>query len=106
MTCIFKSFFPQTQNYDYKADIYSLAIIYWEMWYGEDAADYIRHRLNSSLEDSIKAGLRPSLTTPTKPPDQWTDLIAKSWEFEPENRPTTTQHYKFFEDFLTDARKA
>lgn len=96
----------QSQNYDNKADIYSLAIIYWEMWYGEDAADYIRHRLTGPLEDAIKGGLRPSLLTPTPTPDHWTDLITRSWDFEPTRRPGIAQHHKFFEDFVKDTRKA
>ena len=90
----------QTENYDYKADIYSLAIILWEMWYGKDAADYIQQQLFGPLEKAIKDGLRPSLNMSTKPPQPWLELIASSWDYDPEKRPTTDYICEFFDVFL------
>lgn len=90
----------QSQNYDHKADIYSLGIIFWEMWYGRDAADYIQQQLFGPLEAAVKNGLRPSLKLNTKPPESWVQLIEKSWKYAPEERPGIDMHFRFFDDFL------
>lgn len=95
----------QTENYDSKADIYSMAIILWEMWYGHDAADYIQQQLFGPLEKAIKEGLRPSLNMSTKPPQPWLELIASSWEYEPKNRPNTDYLCQFFDTFLQQTRR-
>ncbi|KAL4226201.1 hypothetical protein ACF0H5_014187 [Mactra antiquata] len=95
----------QSQNYDHKADIYSLAIILWEMWYGKDAADYIQQQLFSPLEKAVKDGLRPSTRLNCKAPDSWIQLIEKSWDYKPDNRPSADIHCKFFEEFIRDARR-
>ena len=94
----------QTENYDCKADIFSLAIILWEMWYGKDAADYIQQQLFGPLEKAIKEGLRPSLNMSTKPPQQWLELIAKSWDYEAEKRPRIDYLCSFFDAFLQQNR--
>ncbi|KAK3610638.1 hypothetical protein CHS0354_009103 [Potamilus streckersoni] len=88
------------RNYDSQADIYSLAIVLWEMWYGMDAADHIQQQLFRSLEESIKSGLRPSMSQSVKPPDNWAALIKASWEYEAYKRPDITEHIRFFDDFL------
>lgn len=95
----------QTENYDSKADIYSLAIILWEMWYGKDAADYIQQQLFGPLEKAIKEGLRPSLNMSTKPPQPWLEVIAKSWEYEPAKRPSTDYLCDFFDSFLQKSQR-
>ncbi|KAK3610639.1 hypothetical protein CHS0354_009104 [Potamilus streckersoni] len=87
-------------NYDSKADIYSLAIVLWEMWYGMDAAYHIQQQLSNSLEDFIKKRLRPSMSLSVTPPDNWAALIKASWEHEAYKRPDITEHIRFFDDFL------
>ena len=94
----------QTENYDSKADIYSLAIMLWEMWYGKDAAEYIQQQLFGPLEKAIKEGLRPSLNIATKPPQPWLELIAKSWEYDADKRPPTEYVCNFFDSFLRQSK--
>lgn len=90
----------QAGLYDRKADIYSLAIVLWEMWYGNDAADEIRPRIRKDLPTTIKNGIRPSLTIKVKPPEDWSRIIERCWEFEPQNRPELVEIISFFDDFL------
>ncbi|XP_045166452.2 uncharacterized protein LOC123529922 [Mercenaria mercenaria] len=95
----------QSQNYDHKADIYSVGIMLWEMWYGKDAADYIQHQLFGPLDKAIKEGLRPSLKITCKPPNAFASLIEAAWQYEPEKRPNADVLCKFFEEFLRDSRR-
>ena len=94
----------QSQNYDHKADIYSLAIVLWEMWYGKDAADYIQQQLFGPLEKAIKNGLRPSFKLSTSPNKSWQTLITDSWKYDPNERPSIQEHCKFFDNFLKALR--
>lgn len=90
----------QHGQYDMRADIYSLAIILWELWYGQDAADHIGSHLFGRLEEAVKAGLRPSVTMTHKPPDNWVRLIQSGWEYDAAKRPTSNDLLDFFENFL------
>ncbi|KAK7481782.1 hypothetical protein BaRGS_00026929 [Batillaria attramentaria] len=86
--------------YDMRADIYSLAIILWELWYGQDAADHIGSHLFGRLEDAVKVGLRPSITMAHTPPEDWVALLQSGWEFEAAKRPSSNEVLDFFERFL------
>ncbi|XP_025106722.1 uncharacterized protein LOC112571715 isoform X1 [Pomacea canaliculata] len=92
----------QQGQYDMRADIYSLAVILWELWYGEDSADHISTHLFGRLEDAIKNGLRPSVTMSQKPPDDWIKLLQSGWEYEAARRPSVKEVAEFFERFLRD----
>lgn len=85
--------------YDRSADIYSLGIMIWEMWYGIDAAEHISPRLDTSIENAVQNGLRPSLTIHQKPDEMWRNLIESCWSSEPNSRPLAKDVMKFFEHF-------
>ncbi|KAL3851674.1 hypothetical protein ACJMK2_015401 [Sinanodonta woodiana] len=89
-----------SQPYDYKADIYSLAIVIWEMWYGIDAADHISLSLFGTIEDHVSRGLRPSLSLKTKPGKDIEELICRSWSNNPRERPDISEHEIFFKRFI------
>lgn len=91
--------------YDRKADIYSIGIILWEMWYGLDAADHIQQQLFGTLEKAIKQGLRPSMSLSQKPPSDWEEIIKACWDYEPKNRPEARAVKEFFQSFLRPSRK-
>lgn len=95
----------QKGQYDMKADIYSLAIILWELWYGQDAADHIGHHLFGTLEDAIRKGLRPSVTMNHKPPDSWLKIMQTGWDLQPQNRPSSREIADFFDTFLRQQRQ-
>ncbi|KAK3579087.1 hypothetical protein CHS0354_029946 [Potamilus streckersoni] len=97
----------ETHKYDHKADIYSLAIILWEMWYGIDVVDEIGPKIFDTIEQSVKQGLRPNLNMKEKLPEEWARLITQSWDLTSKNRPEAMEHCRFFENFLTNnLRKA
>lgn len=90
----------QTEIHSCKADIYSLAIVMWEMWYGIDAAKHIQTQLYGTLQSAIKGGLRPSMSLENKPPDDWMDLIKRCWDLDPKNRLEVDEVWTFFDNFL------
>ena len=76
-----------SQVYDSKADIYSLGIILWEMWYGKRALTPAENR--KALFDMVDEGYRPGEVEGYKPPSYcWKELMEKCWKGNPDERPT------------------
>ncbi|XP_014790215.1 uncharacterized protein LOC106883634 [Octopus bimaculoides] len=82
--------------YGKKADIYSLSIILWEMWYGMDVVTYIKPLIQKGIEESVKSGLRPSFQLAEKPPDDYKTLVQKCWNADPKMRPSIEECAAFF----------
>ena len=77
--------------YDSKADIYSLGIMLWEMWYGKRAF-LDKNMVITSLEQFRKLvddGCRPEhLEGCEKPSIRWENVVTQCWKGNPESRPT------------------
>ena len=72
-----------SEVYDSKADIYSLGIVLWEMWYGQQAFAF------------VDEGYRPEpLTNYKQPPGRWDQLMKQCWAKNPEERPTAEKCYQ------------
>ena len=80
----------QFKIYDCKADIYSLGIILWEMWYGEQAfAEVDVTEPLTAFFSKVDKGYRPkNIEGKKKPPIRWKKLMEKCWNREPEERPS------------------
>jgi len=70
-------------NYSFKSDIYSLAIIMWELAF--EQSPMINYDHDHSLALSIANGLRPKLSHVI--PIELKELIVKCWDNNPDNRP-------------------
>ena len=76
-----------SQLYDSQADIYSLGIILWEMWYGKRAP--IPAETLPAMFAMVDEGYRPADVKGCKPPpDCWKELMEKCWKGNPDERPT------------------
>lgn len=101
-----------TQNQTNKIDIYSMALIFWEMWYGVDVAGNMnREILHPGFKGNAfgelkkrmanpKGGWRPSFQSGERPPDDLVAMMRKGWHEIPETRPSANELAVFFENML------
>ena len=92
-----------SQVYDSKADIYSLGIMLWEMWYGQQAFANVSAPTLKALFSLVEKGYRPGEVQGSKqPPPDWKQLMNQCWQGNPEDRPTAKTCY---EEVLRIVRK-
>ncbi len=80
--------------YTKAADIYSFGIIMWEMTSGIPAFNNIPHDFDHSL--NICQGLRPDIIEDTM--SEYAELMKKSWDSDPNKRPTAEELIKYFNE--------
>ncbi|ELU15165.1 hypothetical protein CAPTEDRAFT_138535 [Capitella teleta] len=80
------------------ADVFSLGILLWELWYGKTAQSdiEIRDSVKADAEFAVMKGTRPSLANVHVPPENWKDLVRRSWHHDPAERPSANECVKFF----------
>ena len=78
--------------YDLSADIYSLGIILWEMWYGQQVFSSVPLSSMQDLFAKVQDGLRPEHVPGYLPPSpSWIELMEWCWSQDPEKRPNAQQ---------------
>ena len=81
--------------YDCKADIYSLGIILWEIWYGQQAYSNVPAETVTGIFSMVDQGYRPEQVKSSKqPPRRWEELMMKCWNTNPKERPTAKECYE------------
>ena len=76
--------------YEKAADVYSLGIITWELWYGRLVQDELSTAYKGDVEKAIREGIRPSMSIIHEPPDELKELIGTMWSRDPKSRPQTS----------------
>ena len=80
--------------YDYKADIYSLGIMLWEMWYGERAHFDVDGNVPEFFERVVESVRPTHVQGLKKPPAGLQDLMQRCWDEEHDNRPDARECYE------------
>ena len=84
-----------SQVYDSKADIYSLGLLMWEMWYGQRAFADALGGTPQDLFDWVDKGNRPVHKQGCKTlPYFWERLMTQCWDGDPDKRPTAKECMK------------
>ena len=83
----------RSEIYEFSADIYSLGIMLWEMWYGKPAFTNIKFTTLAEFFNLIvNEGCRPELDNKCRaPPPSWQELMVMCWETDPTKRPSAKQ---------------
>ena len=71
----------RNRNYNASSEIYSLGILFWEMWYGKEAFDDLKGEKMEEFLSVVEGGHLSDLgglTTPTS--NRWATLISGCWE--------------------------
>ena len=84
----------RSEIYESSADIYSLGIMLWEMWYGQPAFTNIKVKsLAEFCHLIVNEGRRPENDDNTfrAPPPSWHELMTMCWETDPNMRPNAKE---------------
>ena len=91
----------RSKVYDSKADIYSLGIMLWEIWYGKQAFSKLVFLTLEDFFRKVGSGYRPEhLEDHVDPPPCWQELMKECWEVMPEKRPSAEQCHERVLDFF------
>ena len=78
--------------YDSKADIYSLGLIMWEMWYGQRVFADAPLTTFQDFFKWVDEGKRPVDRRGCKmPPSFWEQLMKQCWDGNPDKRPSAKE---------------
>ncbi|XP_068732183.1 uncharacterized protein [Montipora capricornis] len=82
----------RSEMYECSADIYSLGIMMWEMWFGELAFTKIAEPTLEGFFAIVCDGYRPEpVKNCRRPPHPWDNLMQKCWRPNPDERPTAKE---------------
>jgi len=78
--------------YELSADIYSLGIMLWEMWFGQQVFSSVPVSSIQDLFAKVQGGLRPKNVPSYLPPSPaWRGLMEWCWSEDPKERPNAQQ---------------
>ena len=90
--------------YDSKADIYSLGLLMWEMWYGQQAFADAPSKTLQDFFEWVDEGNRPVDRQGCKtPPSFWEQLMKQCWVGNPDKRPTAKECNERMAVFVTES---
>jgi serine/threonine protein kinase len=82
------------KEYTYKSDIYSVAILMWEISFGQPP--FVNHEHNSILTIKIANGMRPKILSEI--PSEYKNLMEQCWDADPSKRPDINTLYDKVEE--------
>lgn len=90
--------------YSRSADIYSLSILLWELWYGKHAYEDLESTDIHQVGEYIISGYRPDFKTPFAPSLGLQELISRCWDQKVANRPDAAQVKSTLHDIVRHIR--
>jgi serine/threonine protein kinase len=80
-------------NYTFSTDIYSLAFLLWELWYGYHAytESYYQGLTTFQLLQAVSTGFRPQLGWKFGPTKELAEVITVCWHEDPPKRPSAQE---------------
>ena len=82
----------RSEIYESSADIYSLGIMLWEMWYGQQVFLSVEVTSIQDLFAKVQDGLRPEhVPHYLRPSPAWKGLMEWCWSKNPKERPNAQQ---------------
>ncbi len=96
-TCYSAPEVVEGREYNKAADIYSLGMVLWELWYGDTVQEELAQVMAGPYENAIRSGARPRLTNkPHEPPEDFKDILLQCWKHNPKERPTAFDVIEMF----------
>lgn len=78
-----------SRRYGSKVDIYSLGIVFWEMWYGLHAFSELRSLTPIQFFERVEQNHRPKdVEGCFTPPSRWKEMMENCWKTDPQERQT------------------
>ena len=74
------------QKYSQMADMFSLGIVMWEIWYGKDVST--KYADPTYAQDLPRFRRQPFIEGLEEPDDIWKDIMTHCWKNETKLRPT------------------
>ena len=84
------------REYNKSADIYSLAIVLWELWYGDPIKEELVQIMPGPYENAVRAGARPRLCKKHEPPEDLKDILTRCWTHNSRGRPSAFDVIEMF----------
>ena len=79
----------RNKTYDTSSEIYSLGIMLWEMWYGQQAFSELKGQSLKVFLTTVEGGHRPQLERlDSKIALKWSDIISECWVKDAKERKT------------------
>ena len=95
----------RNRNYNSSSEIYSLGILFWEMWYGREAFDDLKGQKMEEFLSSVEGGHRPDLTgITTQTSVMWIGLISGCWEKTASERSSLADCKSTIEEILASQK--